>query len=59
MAGEVEKRSTEVTNLKNREKKMKKNEWNLRGLWNNINCANIHIVGVPGEKRQKWTENNV
>lgn len=29
MAGEVEKRSTEVTNLKNREKKMKKMNGNL------------------------------
>ena len=29
-----------------------------RDLWDNIKCANIHIIGVPeGEERKKDTEN--
>ena len=29
----------------------------LRELWDNVKCANIHIIGVPkGEEREKGTE---
>ena len=39
------------------EKRMKRNEDNLRDLWNNIKCNNILIIGVPeGEERQKGQE---
>ncbi len=31
---------------------MKKNEESLRDLWDNIKCTNIHITGVPKEKRE-------
>ena len=34
--------------------KKKKNEDSLRDLWDNIECTNIHIIGVPeGEEREK------
>ena len=36
---------------------MKRNEDNLRDLWNNIKCNNILIIGVPeGEERKKEPE---
>ena len=28
-----------------------RNENSLRDIWDNIKCMNIHIIGVPGEKR--------
>ena len=37
----------------NKEKRMKRNEDSLRGLWDSIKCNNIHIIGVPeGEERK-------
>ena len=37
---------------------IKRNEDNLRDLWHNIKCTNIHIIGVPeGEEREKGEEN--
>ena len=48
--GTVEITATEQ-NIK--KKRMKRNEDSLRGLWNNINCTDIHIIGVPeGEKKK-------
>ena len=36
---------------------MKRNEDSLRDLWDNIQCNNIHIIGVPeGEEREKRPE---
>ena len=36
---------------------MKRNEENLRDLWDNIKRNNIHIIGVPeGEEREKGPE---
>ena len=33
---------------------MKRNEENLRDLWDNIKCNNIRIIGIPeGEVREK------
>ena len=32
---------------------MKRNEDSLRDLWDNIKHNNIHIIGVPGEERDK------
>ena len=41
----------------NKEKRMKRNEDNLRGFWNNIKHNNICIIGVPeGEEREKVPE---
>ena len=33
-----------------KEKSIKRNEDNLRDLWNNVKCPNIRIIGVPKEK---------
>ena len=36
------------------ERKVKKNESNIWGLWDNTKCANLHVTGVPeGEERGK------
>ena len=37
----------------NIEKRMKRNEGSLTDLWDNIKHTNIHIIGVPGEEREK------
>ena len=34
-------------------KKEKKNEDNLRDLWDNVKCPNIRIIGVPEEEDKK------
>ena len=36
-----------------KEKRIKRNEDNLRDLWNNVKCPNIRIIGVPEEDNQK------
>ena len=37
---------------------MKKHESNIRGLWENIKWANLHIRGIPeGEDKEKGIEN--
>ena len=41
----------------NLEKGIKGNEDSLRDLWENIECTNIHIIGVPkGEEGEKGHE---
>ena len=35
---------------------MKRTETSLRGLWDNIKCTNIWIVGVPEEEKKKGYE---
>ena len=35
------------------EKKLIKNEFSLRKLSSTIKCNNIHIIGIPEEKREK------
>ena len=39
--------------MKQREKKIKRNEDNLRDLWDNVKCPNIRIIGVPEEDKKK------
>ena len=36
-----------------KEKRIKKNEDNLRDFWENIKCPNIRIIGVPEKKEKK------
>ena len=36
-----------------KEKRMKRNEDNLRDLWDNVKCPNIQIIGVPEEEDKK------
>ena len=56
---DLEDRMVEFTAAEqNKEKRMKRNEDNLRDLWDNIKHNNICIIGVPeGEERQKGSEN--
>ena len=49
---EVEDRMVEI-NEAERKKKRKKNEDNLRDLWDNVKCPNVKIVGVPEEEDKK------
>ena len=35
------------------EKRIKRNEDNLRDLWDNVKCPNIQIIGVPEEEDKK------
>ena len=36
-----------------KEKRIKRNEDNLRDLWDNVKCPNIRIIGVPEKKDKK------
>ena len=36
-----------------KEKRMKRNEDNLRDLWDKVNCPTIRIIGVPEEEDKK------
>ena len=36
-----------------KKKKIKRNEDNLRDLWDNVKCPNIWIIGVPEEEDKK------
>ena len=52
---DLEDKIVEITASEhNKDKRMKRTEDNLRDLWDNINCINIRIIGVPeeGEKRK-------
>ena len=50
---EVEDRMVEINEAERiKEKRTKRNEDNLRALWDN-KCPNIRIIGVPEEERQK------
>ena len=35
------------------EKRIKRNEDNLRDLWDNVKCPNVRIIGVPEEEDKK------
>ena len=35
---------------------MKRNDGNLRDLWDNVQCPNIRIIGVPEEDKKKDQE---
>ena len=40
-----------------KEKRMKRNEESLRGLWDKSKLTNIHVIGVPeGREREKGPE---
>ena len=41
---------------KNKVKRMKRTKDSLRDLWDNIECTNIWIIGVPEEEKKKAYE---
>ena len=53
----VEERMVEINEAEGKkEKRMKRNEDNLRDLWDNVKHLNIRIIGVPEEDKQKGHE---
>ena len=48
----VEDRMVEINEAETK-KRMKRNEDNLKDLWDNVKCPNIQIVGVPEEEDRK------
>lgn len=53
----LEDRVVENTATKrNKEKRLKRNEDNLRDLWGNIKHTNIHIIGTTEKEREAGTE---
>ena len=40
-----------------KQKRIKRNEDNLRDLWDNVKHPNIRIIGVPEEKDERSREN--
>ena len=55
---ELEDRMIEINESeRKKEKRIKRNEDNLRDLWDNVKCPNIRIIGVPEEEdKQKGHE---
>ena len=51
---DLEDKILEITTTEqNKEKRMKRIDDSFRDLWNNINCTNIRIIGVPEEEVKK------
>ena len=51
---EVKDRMVEINEAeRKKEKRIKRNEDNLRDLWDNVKCPNIQIIGVPEEDDKK------
>ena len=51
---EVEDRMIEINDAESKkEKRIKRNEDNLRELWDNVKRPNIQIIGVPEEEDKK------
>ena len=51
---EVEDKMVEINEAeRKKEKRIKRNEDNLRDLWDNVKCPNIRIIGVPEEEDKK------
>ena len=54
---EVEDKMVEINEAeRKKEKRIKRNEDNLRDLWDNVKCPNIWIIGVPEEDKKKGHE---
>ena len=51
---EIKGRMVEINESeRKKEKRIKRNEDNLRDLQNNMKCSNIRIIGVPEEEDKK------
>ena len=54
---EVDDRMVEINETeRKKEKRIKRNEDNLRDLWNNVQSPSIRIIGVPEEDKKKGHE---
>ena len=54
---EVEDKMVEINEAERKEeKRIKRNEDNLRDLWDNVKHPNIRIIGVPEEDKKKAHE---
>ena len=54
---EVEDRMVEINETeRKKEKRIKRNEDNLRNLWDNVKCPKILIIGVQEEDKKKGQE---
>ena len=42
-----------------KKKRIKRNENNLRDLWDNVKCPNIRITGVPEEEDKRKRHKNI
>ena len=55
---EVEDRMVEINEAeRKKEKRIKRNEDNLRDLWENVKHPNIRIIGVPEEDKKTMKKN--
>ena len=43
----------EINETERKKKRIKRNEDNLRDLWDNVKCPNSRIIGVPEEEDKK------
>ena len=51
---EIEDKMVEINEAeRKKEKRIKRNEDNLRDLWDNVKRPNIRIIGVPEEEDKK------
>ena len=51
---EVEDRMVEINEAeRKKEKRIKRNEGNLRDLWDNVKHPNIQIIGIPEDEDKK------
>ena len=42
-----------------RKQRIERSEDNLRDLWDNVNCPNIRIIGVPEDEDKKKGHENI
>ena len=57
---EVEDRMIEINEAeRKKEKRIKRNEDNLRDLQDNMKCSNIRIIGVPEEEDKKKSHEKI
>ena len=57
---EVEDRLVEINEAeRKKEKKIKRNEDNLRDLWDNVKRPKIQIIGVPEEENKKKSHEKI
>ena len=57
---EVEDKMVEINEAeRKKEKKIKRNEDNIRDLWDNVKCPNIRIIGVPEEEDKKKSHEKI